>query len=189
MMSVDESLLCSFQVLHPLKSRTKANGKRFWNRRRKSKNMSMAAWAPADLSLHRGKSKREERTPVKLRTTRYTKRHFAFAPFLQTGKDWVTGDCIIIYSQEIFYIWRTQRKWGGGPRWWRRRWRRRWKHIAIWGIFGRKHILCKNGIFKSCEQETTVGKRLRCEEMRIWRQPKRDEKALLFCSVREKCVR
>src|SRR2546430_14901765 len=53
--------------------------------------MSMAAWAPVDLSLHRGKSKREERTPVKLRTTRYTKRHFAFAPFLQTGKDWVTG--------------------------------------------------------------------------------------------------
>ena len=29
MMSVDESLLCSFQVLHPHKSRTKANGKRF----------------------------------------------------------------------------------------------------------------------------------------------------------------
>ena len=29
MMSVDESLLCSFQVLHPHKSRTNANGKRF----------------------------------------------------------------------------------------------------------------------------------------------------------------
>ena len=65
MMSVDESLLCSFQVLVSMYG----VDNRFWNPRKRSKSMFMAGWELDDLLLHHVKWKREERTQVKLNHT------------------------------------------------------------------------------------------------------------------------
>jgi hypothetical protein len=96
MMSVDESLLCSFQVLTPAQLLT---NNRFWNPLRRNKSTYMAEWELDDLLLHHVKWRREERTRARPDFFCFPQ-IFIFRKYI--GKDWVSEEIVSSSSSSIF---------------------------------------------------------------------------------------
>lgn len=116
-----------------------------------------------------------------LTTPSVIQKAFTFAPFLQTGKIGSKGIVSSFIRKKFLYLAHADKVTS--------RTGREGKHIAIWGIFCRKHILCKKE-FQSCERETWLSVRGCC--MRRGRSGGNQTKARqkpLFCSVWEICVR